>query len=56
MNSVLEVLKLAKSKDGRLAKDRTTLDSKPRIAFSYVDDNDQIVDVKIPIDSVEVGN
>jgi len=56
MTSVLEVLKLTKSKDGRLGKDRTALDSKRRIAFSYVDDNDQIVDVKIPIDSVEVGN
>ena len=56
MTSVLEVLKLTKSKDGRLGKDRTALDSKRRIAFSYVDDNDQIVDIKIPIDSVEVGN
>jgi hypothetical protein len=56
MTSVLEVLKLAKSKNGRLGKDRTALDSKRRIAFSYVDDTDQIVDIKIPIDSVEVGN
>ena len=56
MTSVLEVLKLTKSKDGRLGKDRTALDSKRRIAFSYVDNDDQIVDIKIPIDSVEVGN
>jgi hypothetical protein len=56
MTSVLEVLKLTKSKDGRLGKDRTALDSKRRIAFSYVDDDDQIVDIKIPIDSVEVGD
>jgi hypothetical protein len=56
MTSVLEVLKLTKSKDGRLGNDRTALDSKRRIAFSYVDDDDQIVDIKIPIESVEVGN
>jgi hypothetical protein len=56
VTSVLEVLKLTKSKDGRLGNDRTALDSKRRIAFSYVDDNDQIVDIKIPIGSVEVGN
>ena len=56
MTSVLEVLKLTKSKDGRLGNDRTALDSKRRIAFSYVDDDDQIVDIKIPIDSVEVEN
>jgi hypothetical protein len=56
MTSVLEVLNLTKSKDGMLGKDRITLDSKRRIAFSYVDDDDQIVDIKIPIDSVEVGN
>jgi len=56
MTSVLEVLKLAKSNDGRLVKDRTTLDSKRRIAFTYLDEDDQIVDINIPIDSVEVGN
>jgi septum formation inhibitor MinC len=56
MTSVLEVLKLTKSKDGSLGKDRTALDSKRRIAFRYVEDDDQIVDIKIPIDSVEVGH
>jgi len=25
------------------------------VAFSYVHDDDQIVDIKIPIDSVEIG-
>jgi hypothetical protein len=56
MTSVLEVLRLTKSKDGMLGKDRTALDSKRRIAFNYVDNEDQIVNIKIPIDTVKVGN
>jgi hypothetical protein len=54
MTSVLEVLKLTKSKDGKLGMNRTALDSKRRVAFRYVEDDDQIVDIKIPIDSVEI--
>jgi len=48
MNDVLEVLKIAKSKDGMLAKDRTMLDENRRVTFGYVENNNQIVEVKIP--------
>lgn len=54
MNDVLEVLNIAKSKDGMLGKDRTMLDEKGRVTFGYVDHNNQIVEVKIPLDGVEV--
>ena len=54
MNDVLEVLKLAKSKDGIVGKDRTILDENRRVTFGYVDNNNQIVEVKIPLDGVEV--
>ena len=54
MNDVLEVLKLAKSKDGMVGKDRTILDENRRVTFGYVDNNNQIVEVKIPLDGVEV--
>jgi hypothetical protein len=55
MNDVLEVLKIAKSKDGMLRKDRTMLDENRRMTFGYVDNNNQIVEVKIPLDEVEVN-
>ena len=55
MNDVLEVLKIAKSKDGMLGKDRTMLDGNRRVTFGYVDNNNQIVEVKIPLDGVEVN-
>jgi hypothetical protein len=55
MNDVLEVLKIAKSKDGMLLKDRTMLDENRRMTFGYVDNNNQIVEVKIPLDEVEVN-
>ena len=54
MNDVLEVLKIAKSKDGMVGKDRTMLDEKCRVTFGYVDNNNQIVEVKVPIDGVEI--
>jgi integrase len=54
MNDVLEVLKIAKSKNGMIGKDRTMLDENRRITFGYVDNNNQIVEVKIPLDGVEV--
>ena len=54
MNAVLEVLKIAKSKNGMIGKDRTMLDENRRITFGYVDNNNQIVEVKIPLDGVEV--
>ena len=54
MNDVLEVLKIAKSKNGMVGKDRTMLDENHRMTFGYVDNNNQIVEVKIPLDGVEV--
>jgi hypothetical protein len=54
VNDVLEVLKIAKSKDGRVGKDRTILDENRRITFGYVDNNNQIVEVKIPLDGFQI--
>jgi hypothetical protein len=54
MNDVLEVLNIAKSKDGMLGKDRTMLDEKGRVTFGYVDNNNQIVEMKIPLKEVEI--
>ena len=56
MNDVLEVLKITKSKDGMVGKDRTMLDEKRRVTFGYVDNNNQIVEVKVPLDGVEIAN
>ena len=54
MNDVLEVLKITKSKDGMVGKDRTMLDEKRRVTFGYVDNSNQIVEVKIPLDGVKI--
>ena len=37
-----------------VGKDRTMLDEKGRVTFGYVDNNNQIVEVKIPLDGVEI--
>ena len=55
VNDVLEVLKIAKSKDGTVGKDRTMLDENRRVTFGYVDNNNQIVEVKIPLDGVQIN-
>ena len=54
MNDVLEVLKIAKSNNGMVGKDRTMLDENRRVTFGYVDNNNQIVEVKVPLDGVEI--
>jgi hypothetical protein len=54
MKDVLEVLKIAKLKNGMTGKDRTMLDEKGRVTFGYVDNNNQIVEVKIPVEGVEI--
>jgi hypothetical protein len=54
MNDVLEVLKIAKSHNGIVGKDRTMLDENRQVTFGYVDNNNQIVEVKIPVDGVEI--
>jgi hypothetical protein len=54
MNDILEVLKIAKSHNGMVGKDRTMLDENRRVTFGYVDNNNQIVEVKIPLDGVQI--
>jgi nitric oxide synthase oxygenase domain/subunit len=44
MNDVLEVLKIAKSKNGMVGKDRTMLDENRQVTFGYVNNDNQIVD------------
>jgi hypothetical protein len=54
MNDVLEVLKIAESKNSMIGKDRTMLDENRRVTFGYVDNNNQIVEVKIPLDGIQI--
>jgi hypothetical protein len=56
MKNIFEVLKIAKQNDGRIGKDRTMLDENRRVTFGYVDNNNQIVEVKVPLDGVEIAN
>jgi hypothetical protein len=44
-------MKIAKFSDGKVGKDRTMLDEKRRVTIGYVDDNNQRVDMKVPISS-----
>jgi hypothetical protein len=55
MKNIFEVLKIAKQNDGRIGEDRTMLDENRRMTFGYVDNSNQIVEVKIPLDGVEVN-
>lgn len=41
MNDVLEVLKIAKSKNGTVGKDRWMLDEKGRVTLGYVKNDNQ---------------
>jgi hypothetical protein len=54
MNDVLEVLKIAKSKNGMIGKNRTMLDEDRNISFceDYEDGRTRVV--KIPIDGVQI--
>jgi hypothetical protein len=54
MNDVLEVLKIPKSHNGMVGKNRTMLDENRQVTFGYVDNNNQIVEVKILVDGVEI--
>jgi hypothetical protein len=49
MNDVIEVLKIAKSKNGMIGKDRTMLDED---CEDYEDGRTRVV--KIPVDSVQI--
>jgi hypothetical protein len=52
---MLEVMKIAKSSDGMVGNDRTMLDDERRV-FGYVDDNNQIKEMKVPLDGFEVDD
>ena len=54
MSDVLTTLKMAKTREGVIANNRTILDSKRRVTFGYIGDDNELVNVKIPIDSVEI--
>lgn len=52
---LLEVLKIAKSKDGRIGEEGgQVIDEKRRVTIGYVDSNDQNLEMKIPIDGFEI--
>lgn len=55
MNDVLEVLKIAKTKNGMIGKNRTMLDEKGRLTFGYVNSDNGITEVKIPLEGVEIA-
>ena len=54
MMDLFTILKLAKTRGGKFAKNRTILDDKGRVTFGYVVEDKEVVNVKIPIDSVEI--
>ena len=56
ITELLEVMKIAKSSDGRVGKDRTMLDEKRRVTIGYVDDNNQSVEMKVPLDGFEASS
>jgi hypothetical protein len=52
ITELLEVMKMAKSSDGKLGQDRTVLDEK-RVTIGYVNDNNQSVEMKVPLKGFE---
>jgi hypothetical protein len=52
MNDIVEILKIAKSEDGKTWP--RLLDEKRRVAFGYVNSNKKIAEVKIAVDGVEI--
>jgi DNA-binding protein H-NS len=54
ITELLEVMKIAKSSDGKLGKDMTMLDEQRRVTIGYVDDNNQSREVKVPLDGFEI--
>jgi len=54
ITELLEVMKIAKSSDGKVGKDRTMLDEKRRVTIGYVDDNNQSIEMKVPLDGFDV--
>ena len=54
ITEVLEVMKIAKSRDGKVGKDRTMLDENRRVTIGYVDDNNQSVEMRVPLDGFDI--
>jgi septal ring factor EnvC (AmiA/AmiB activator) len=54
ITELLEVMKIAKSSDGKVGKDRTMLGEKRRVTIGYVDNNNQSVEMKVPVDGFEI--
>jgi len=54
ITELLKVMKIAKSSDGKVGKDRTMLDEKRRVTIGYVDDNNERVEMKVPLDEFEI--
>jgi hypothetical protein len=54
ITEMLEVMKIAKSSDGKVGKDRTMLAEKRRVTIGYIDDNNQRVEMKVPLDGFEI--
>ena len=50
----MEILRIAKTRNGMIRKDKSILDHNRNVVSKYVDDHNQISTVKIPIDSVEI--
>ena len=54
ITELLEMMKIAKSRDGKVGKDKTMLDEKRRVTIGYVDNNNQSVEMKVPVDGFEI--
>jgi hypothetical protein len=54
ITEMLEVMKIAKSKKGMVGKERTMLDENRRVTIGYIDDNNQSVEMKVPLDGFEI--
>jgi hypothetical protein len=55
-SNVLEILNLAKLNNGVLGENQTMLDENGRITFGYVNNNNQFVEVNIPLNTIEITN
>ncbi len=49
------MLKIAKSKDGRIGENSTIYDERRRVTIGFVGDNNQIVEAKFPVDGFEIN-
>ena len=49
MSDVLTILKMAKTREGIIANNRTILDDKRRVTLGYIGEDNEVVNVKIPM-------